>query len=142
MLQEYIWASKGDDCPHERFRAFKDEEEKLMVQRFVQSAQVTYEEDLAKWMTRRDEETKPTPLSKRDAILGGVVFGVPYVAAWLSWTSVGVVGAVVVFFAGLLILALIAAPFMAKNKLPRESVKDWESIHPRPVSRISDKPDR
>jgi hypothetical protein len=140
-LQEYIWATKRDDYPYERFRAFKDEEDKLMVQRFVQSARIAYEEDLAKWTSRRDEETKPPPLSRRDMIMGGFAFGVPYVAAWLSWTSVGIVGAVVIFFAGLIVLWLMFAPFMAKTKLPRERVKDWESLNPRPVSRISDKPD-
>lgn len=141
MLQEYIWATKRDDYPHERFRAFKDEQDKLMVQRFVQSARIAYEEDLAKWTSRRDEETKPPPLSRRDMIMGGFAFGVPYVAAYLSWTSVGIVGAIVIFFAGLIVLWLMFAPFMAKTKLPRERVRDWESLNPRPVSRISDKPD-
>jgi hypothetical protein len=148
MLQEYIWASKGDDYPHERFRAFKDEEDKLMVQRFVQSAQVAYEEDLAQWTARREQETKPAPMSDRSyrMFMNGFVLLLVLSAVCATWSGmasssvlVGVLVGGATFFVGLIALAVA---FSGGGPSPRERIQKWENANPRPVSRISDKPDR
>lgn len=146
MLQEYIWATKRDDYPHERFRAFKDEEDKSMVQRFVQSARQTYEEDLADWTARREQETKPAPMSDRSYRLFMAGFSLLLVLSagcgiWsgiaLSSVLVGALAGVVTFFVGLITLAVA----LSKGKSTQQDrIKEWEASSPRPACRIGDRP--
>lgn len=147
MLQEYIWATKRDDYPHERFRAFKDEEDKSMVQRFVQSARLAYEEDSANWTARREQETKPAPMSDRSyrMFMNGFVLLLALSAACAIWSGmasssvlVGVLVGVAAFFVGLIALAVAVS---GGGPSTRERIQEWENANPRPVSRISDKPD-
>lgn len=145
MLQEYIWATKRDDYPYERFRAFKDEEDRLMVQRFVQSARQNYEEDLAGWIARRDAETKPPPPSKAQTILAVFTLGIPYLIAWSFYDALGLLGAAAVYVVGIiamcLVIGLLIAPFSSKFKSQTDRVKEWEAVSPRPICRVSERPD-
>jgi hypothetical protein len=138
---------QAPNYPHERFRAFKDEEDKLMVQRFVQSAEVAYEEDLAQWTARREQETKPAPMSDRSyrMFMNGFVLLLVLFAVCATWSGmasssvlVGVLVGGATFFVGLIALAVT---FSGGGPSPRERIQEWENANPRPVSRISDKPD-
>ena len=144
-LQEYIWATKRDDYPHQRFRLFKDEEDRAMVERFVRAARETYQEDLETWTARKDSENKPPPLTKAHTVLGVVTLGIPYVVAWSFYDSVGLLGAAAVYFVGIILMALIlgalTAPFTSRPQTQHERVKEWERANPRPVCRISEGPD-
>jgi hypothetical protein len=144
-LQEYVWATKRDSYPHQRFRVFKNEEDRAMVQRFVQSAKESYRNDLELWSARRDSETKPPPPSKSQAISGVLILAVPYSVAWWYYESLGLLGAAAVYVAGIvgmtLIVGLLLAPFTGKTLTWHERIKAWESLNPRPVCRISERPD-
>jgi hypothetical protein len=141
MLQEYIWATKRDPVPYERSKIFEDEADREMVRRFVESAKKTHEEDLRKWEARREQETQPPPATKVQTLLYVLTMGIPYVAAAMMWDTVGLFGAVAIFFVGVFLMLLVISPFASHIKTQRERLQEWESLNMRPICRISDKPD-
>lgn len=141
MLQEYIWASKRDSYPHQRFRFFKDEDDKAKVQRFVESARESYEKDLGEWTTRREVETKMPPPTKFEKALYFTTLGVPLLTAFYFYEAVGLIAAVGIYVAGILVMLLLLSPFTSKIKTKEDLVKEWEAENPKPMCRISDKPD-
>ena len=150
MLQEYIWATKRDDYPHQRFRVFKDQDDKAMAERFVAAALNTYESDLESWTARREEETKPPPLTDWQykllvdysfwlSCLIAAASGI-FVATSSAGPIIGTIAAILVYLVSHATLALLFACFGIKGKSRAERIKEWETANPRPVCRISINP--
>jgi hypothetical protein len=129
VLQEFVWASRGDCYPYERRTDFQMEEENNLATQLYAAAKTMHDAKCYQWQQAHDAATKPNEKEGRISWFNGIGIFVTLVATGLTWFFVTWWAALIVFGIGSNVALGVVGD---SDELVKGRMARWRRENPKP----------
>ena len=129
VLQEFVWAGRGDCYPYERRTDFLSDEERAMAGQLYTAAGTLHDAKCYQWQQAHAAAAKPTPKEQRTSLITGVGLFIIFIAAIVAWNVYSGWIALTVFCVG---SGLLFTMFGDDTDMVRERMAAWTKQNPKP----------
>ncbi len=129
VLQEFVWAGRGDSFPYERRSEFQDERDAATATQLFNAAHTLHSASCYQWQQAHDREKKLTPREERVSWRNGIGLFVSLVAAIVVWNVYSGWLAIVVFAGGAMLVEMI---FGDDKEMVKKRMAVWLKHNPKP----------
>jgi hypothetical protein len=129
VLQEFVWASRGDAFPYPRRSSFADEQDAAVANQLFTAAKTLYGAKCYEWQQAHDAVAKPTPREQRVSLVSGIGLFVVIAASIVVWNLYnGWVAFLVFVIGGTLVMNLLGDD----REMVKQRMRAWETDNPKP----------
>jgi hypothetical protein len=129
VLQEFVWAGRGECYPHERRSDFPSDEDRSMASQLYTAAKTLHDAKCYQWQQAHDQQAKPTAKETRVSSLSDIGFVGVFAAAIIVWIMHAGWSAIIVFLLG----SIGVMAFIGDDKdMLGKRMKEWLGEHPKP----------
>lgn len=129
VLQEFVWASRGDPYPYERRKDFNSDGDKVAATQLYGAAKTLHDAKCYQWQQAHDAAAKPAPKEARASQRTEVGSVITLVACALAWYFYSGWAAFVVF---LIFSTLLFVVFSDGKDMVHDRMTLWAKDNPKP----------
>ena len=131
VLQEFVWANRGDSFPYPRRSGFPNEQDADAANQLFTAAKTLYGAKCYEWQQAHDAVAKQTPKEQRVSIVSGVGLFAVLAAAIVVWN---IYNGWVAFFVFIIGGALVMSLLGDDREMVQKRVKAWTKENPKPLA--------
>jgi hypothetical protein len=129
VLQEFVWASRGDSHPYPRRSGFPTEQDAAAASQLFAAAKTLHGAKCYEWQLAHDATAKKTPKEQRVSIISGIGLFAVLAAAIVVWNIYnGWVAFLVFIIGGTLVMNLLGDD----HEMVQTRMKAWTKENPKP----------
>jgi hypothetical protein len=129
VLQEFVWAGRGDCYPYERRTDFLSDEERTIASQLYTAAKTLHDAKCYQWQQAQDAVAKPNDKERRVSFVSGIGLFAVVVASIVAWNIYSGWVALAVFAIG---STLVANLLGDDRELIAQRMAQWRRENPRP----------
>jgi hypothetical protein len=129
VLQEFVWAGRGDSFPYPRRTPFENPQDAELASQLFAAAKTLYESKCYQWQQAHDAAAALEPEEARASKRTDIGLVITLIAAALSWYFWGWWAAFAAFVIG---SSLLFGVFDDSKDLVRARMKRWCQANPKP----------
>lgn len=129
VLQEFVWASRGDSFPYARRSEFPDSQDAAAANQLFGAAKTLYGAKCYEWQQAHDAAAKPTRKEQRASLITGVGLLIIFIAAIVAWNIYNGWIALAVFFVS---SGIMFSLFGDDTDMVRDRMAAWTKQNPKP----------